>query len=213
MKKIIFLTIAPICMYCLMLSCKKKSDSTPTSTTSSTSSTPLSINSPYQASFTLDGTKISYVFGTANFDTNYGAGGSIGTSGSPTNRYFTASVGETSGIGLTITKGTLVVATGGYPSNTAFSTFFPVGTVPFAPAATTPNGIVVSYWDGTTKWSTDLGTADQTGSNFKIEASSFNAGVDYTAKTYLTFNCKLYDGSGNMKTLTNGVLIGNFANL
>jgi len=213
MKKTTFLLIGLIVSVFSIVSCKKKDDPAPAPTTPTTTA-PTSINSTRQATFKLDGTKVSYVFGNANFDMSYGAGGGIGSGGSPTTRYFDASIGNVSGVGITITKGTLVVAAGGYPSDAEFATFFPVGTVAYSPALSNPNGIEISYWDGTTQWKSNFGTADQTGSAFSIVDRKFTTmGGDYTVKTYLTFNCKLYDGSGNVKTLTDGVFIGDFANL
>jgi hypothetical protein len=199
-----------------LMSCKKDKESDPTPTPTPTPTpAPLSISSSYRATYTLNGTAISNIQGDASFNMSYGAGGDIGSGGSPSSRYFDSWVTNSSDIGLGITKGTLNVPAGGYPTNAAFGTFFPAGAVSYSPVGTVnPNGIVVSYWDGTTQWATNLGTGDQTGSAFSIVASQNVSGAsDYTMKVYATFNCKLYDENGNVKTLTSGVFIGDFANL
>jgi hypothetical protein len=87
-----------------------------------------------------------------------------------------------------------------------FIAMFPAGVFAYSPGST--NGVVVEYFDGTTTWSSELGTANQTGSSFKIEAVQQETGVpSFTLKLYITFNCNLYDGSGASKTVTNGALV------
>ncbi|OFY86645.1 MAG: hypothetical protein A3F72_09780 [Bacteroidetes bacterium RIFCSPLOWO2_12_FULL_35_15] len=215
MTKTTFISIIFISAVLSTMSCKKKDDPAPAASGPTTPAT-LTINSSYQASFSLDGTAISYIQSNPDFSLSYGAGGSIGSGGSPTNREFNASAGlQSTNAAITITKGTLTVVAGGYPSNSEFLAFFPAGAVGYAPATSgSHNGIVVSYWDGTTNWTSDNGTADQTGSVFNFVATKNVANPqDYDVKFYATFNCKLYDGAGNMKTLTNGNFIGDFANI
>ncbi|MBK6627525.1 MAG: hypothetical protein IPJ87_11080 [Flavobacteriales bacterium] len=72
------------------------------------------------------------------------------------------------------------------------------------------DGVRVEWTDALgVKWSTDRGTADQTGSNFSINERTSTGdpfGPRFTFK--VTFNCKLYDGAGNSKLVTNGALHG-----
>jgi hypothetical protein len=217
MKKQPLLIILLMAGLLSVTSCKKDKDKEPTPTPMPTPTpTALTINSSYRATYSLDGTAVSNVYGDAGFNMSYGAGGGISSDGiNPSTRYFDGSVTDANDKGITITKGTLSVASGGYPSDTAFRAFFPAGSYSYSPAgAVNPAGIVVGYYDGTTFWTTDKGTANQTGSAFSIVASQNVTGrSDYTMKVYATFNCKLYDGNGNVKTLTSGVFIGDFANL
>lgn len=72
------------------------------------------------------------------------------------------------------------------------------------------DGVRVEWTDPLgVKWSTDRGTADQTGSAFSINERNGTGnpfGPRYTFK--VTFNCRLYDGAGNSKLVTNGALHG-----
>lgn len=72
------------------------------------------------------------------------------------------------------------------------------------------DGVRVEWTDPLgTKWSTDRGTADQTGSNFSINENMSTGdpvGPRFTFK--VIFNCRLYDDAGNSKLVTNGALHG-----
>jgi len=61
-------------------------------------------------------------------------------------------------------------------------------------------------------WASYLGAGSQSGSTFKITSVIDNSDVNtsYTFHKIVTyeFTCKLYDGKGNTKTLTNGKLRG-----
>lgn len=99
-----------------------------------------------------------------------------------------------------------------------FVNFFATGTHPYTPDSynsgftTTSHGIEVFYTDANdVDWSTAFGTADQTGSNFSINQNLFYRYLgDKYIKVKCTFNCKLYDGNGAMKTITDGTVIMDF---
>jgi hypothetical protein len=56
-------------------------------------------------------------------------------------------------------------------------------------------------------WSTDAGTADQTGSNFTLTYTKDETDAGHDAEFFKAhINCKLYDGLGNVITVTNGIL-------
>lgn len=70
-------------------------------------------------------------------------------------------------------------------------------------------GVVISYIDADGKfWSTDMGSADQAGSMFKITSVTKNTDPQTSpfSKQIITaeFSCKLYDKSGNSKVVSNG---------
>lgn len=209
MKKI---TVPFIIATCLLgvISCKKDSNTPVTPITPPSSST-LSINSDYQAKYTLNGTAISDVNGGSDFNMYNTVDGSTNPVGfGPSTFIYSCGIGKASNdVGIDIEKGTITLVNGGSPpSDSAFLALFPVGTATFSAGAA--NGVVISYWDGTTSWRSDLGTADQTGSVFKIVDRKTVASSYYAVKVYATFNCKLYDGAGNSKTITNGSFIGDF---
>jgi hypothetical protein len=87
---------------------------------------------------------------------------------------------------------------------------FTLGNYGYGVSNTSPstvNGATVDYVDADGKsWSTQDGS--QTGSTFTITELSDND--DFTAVKLFkaTFNCKLYDGSGNSVELKNGVIKG-----
>jgi hypothetical protein len=67
------------------------------------------------------------------------------------------------------------------------------------------NGGVVHYIVNGVNWASDKGVATQTGSTFTITEFSDNNTDFYSEKIVAgTFSCKLYDGNGGTKTLTNG---------
>lgn len=75
-------------------------------------------------------------------------------------------------------------------------------------------GVYVSYLVNDVLWSSDLGSGDQTGSSFTITEFIDN-NTDYTSEKIVaaTFSCKLYDGNGNSKTVTNGKYRGRVIDL
>jgi hypothetical protein len=194
------------------VSCKKD-DPVTSPTTTPTTPASLSISSPYQVNFTLDGTAMDYNIGTTTgFDMVNSANNSVQPIGGGTSTFiYGSSIGNgTAYVGFM--KGTFSLPGGGLMSDSEFLSMFPAATVAYSPASA--NGVVVSYFDGSTLWSSDLGTADQTGSAFKIEANQvLTGGSYYTVKLYITFNCKVYDGSGGSKTITNGSFIINVAKI
>lgn len=113
--------------------------------------------------------------------------------------------------GMGVTKGTLH----GYITATDddFKNFFAPGDYPFSVGA--ENGVVIGWLDESgTEWDSDKGTADQTGSSFKIVSQSVAQTV---INLYLTvrvqFNCKLYDDSGHVRTVTNATFVGAFGKI
>jgi hypothetical protein len=215
MKKFSFIIAILITGLLGVSSCKKEKEPEPAPAPTPAPTPATSINSSYRSTYTMDGTDVSLVYGSSNFSMSYGAGGDIGSGGSASHRYYDATIADQNDKGITITKGTMDIPAGGYGTEAQFAAFFPAGTYSYSPAgAMNPDGIVVSYWDGTTNWRSDNGTGNQSGSVFTMVASQVVTGTsDYTVKFYATYNCKVYDDGGNVKTITNGVFIGDFAKL
>jgi hypothetical protein len=74
------------------------------------------------------------------------------------------------------------------------------------------NGMGVTWYDENgKKWESDPST-NQTGRSIAIvSVADYQATPIYRIKVMVTFNCILYDGLGNQKTLTNGKLYGLFS--
>lgn len=71
------------------------------------------------------------------------------------------------------------------------------------------DGAVVFFYDTNgIEWSTGLGSADQTGSTFNVTEYIDDVNGIFHKVIKATFSCKLYDGSGNSKTLTDGTFRG-----
>lgn len=91
-------------------------------------------------------------------------------------------------------------------NNTEFITFFNLGDYSYSSDVSVTDGVNITWYDQSgTAWRTDNPPADQTGSTFKIvQVAPVTPSTIYTITTTFSFNCKLYDQGGNVKTLTNG---------
>lgn len=208
MKNII---IVAAVLITLIFGCKKK-ESTPEpdpapSTTGSSTTGGITINSVPQATFVLDGVSKSYI---TNNTTIY-SGSSNGSSGGDNFVYGSGLDDGNSITYISIDKGTLVTGGTGNPTDAVFKAFFSTGSKSYSPNAV--NGIEIAMSDANgVSWSTSLGS--QAGSTFNIDQNqdSPDAIGNYYLKVKATFSCKLYDASGNVKVLTNGVYVGEFGN-
>jgi hypothetical protein len=219
MKKIIILS--SLCLAVVFSpSCKKKKkteEPAPATTTTGATPTPtaISVSSTPQVKFDVDGTTKSYIADGGDYNSDRGSSLSIGTP--------TSSGSWSSGISkispykdiVDIEKGTLTYSATGHPDNTMFKNYFAVGSYSYSPAGLSIiSGMTFAFWDDSNvKWSTELGTGVQTGSAFTIVEIAEENITDYDIKVYATFNCKVYDGNGNSKTITNGKYVGSFGNI
>lgn len=209
MKKILFMLF----LSGIVLSSCKKEEPTPTTETETPDPTPAPVTASSSPQFTgkIDGASVSYV---SSYYVDWESGGTVAAVPDPS--YFEYGFGVIDANFepvISIKKGTLTVPTSGYPTNDQFGAFFPLGDCNYD--ATLQNGVEVFMVDnlGVT-WSTKNGSADQTGSTFKIlerVAGEFNG--DFLVKVKVSVSCKLYDNSGNVKTLTEGIIVGSFANI
>ncbi len=104
-------------------------------------------------------------------------------------------------------------------SNADFKAFFAPGDYPYTPGGSFDNGdgVNVSWRDKNgNDWDSNAGSADQTGSTFKIISVDdvFDAVGNYYIRVKMQFNCKLYQhDTGEMKELTNGEMVGLFGKI
>jgi len=187
-------------------SCKKDDtdDTTTPTTTPTANENDLSIP---KFTATIDGTNISFIEGTNDFEGICGTNKNIGDSATIIYDYAIGNSAYTSA--AEIIKGTLVSHSGSVASTTLFNSFFTTGTCNFSDNAA--NGIEIKWKSSPTEVWTTTGTS-QTGSSFSFAIVSYTdvLGSHY-AQFKATFNCKLICGS-TVKTLTNGVFIGAFEN-
>lgn len=188
-------------------SCKKDDTDDNTTTTTTTPTTNENDLSIPKFTATIDGTNISYIEGTNDFEGICGTDKNIGDSATIIYSYEIWNNANNSSAG--ITKGTLVSHSGSVASTTLFNSFITTGTCSFSDNAA--NGIEIKWRSSPTDVWTTTGTS-QTGSSFSFAIVSYTdvLGSHY-AQFKATFNCKLTNGS-TVKTLTNGVFIGAFEN-
>lgn len=187
-----------------LFSCKKEEPINP----STNNAGGTSITSTRYVSFTLNGSTKTFENGLA------GTTNSVEEMGSGTVSNYVMVNGGTflntsaqEKISIHLIKGFTSVPTAQQKEN-----MFSVGIFGYGKEYSNPlvEGGLVWYIDANgTEWRTDNGTANQTGSSFEIKSITTTNGADaYSGKKIMEveFNCKLYDGSGNSKTLTNGLI-------
>jgi hypothetical protein len=193
--------------------CSKDDNDSATNSTGGTGASTINIDSPWQYSAKIDGTSYSKIIGTT-------VGGAYSTSSQ------TAIPPDSSNAayGSTLMDASLTDLyfdmtrnghhfLGSSAENTEFLDFFTAGNYNYTTEEI--NGVSISWRDETTGtiWTTYNGSADQTGSAFVIEqVKVLSSQFEYTIKVLAHFNCKLYDGSGNSKTVTEGKFVGQFSN-
>jgi hypothetical protein len=209
MKRRFILMVAAVSLLGVGFSgCSKDDDDNNTSNPTTPS---VTVNSSPQATFKVDGVAVSIVDGVNN------------VTGVFSNQSFLATFPDSSetvfGYGLSRDNGStfenlLDVEKGTYRFTTSdsatFSAFFPEQSYTYSAVA--ENGIRIVYYDAAgNPWSTDAGTANQTGSTFTIQDTKF---TELLGDKYMfvkaTFNCKVYDGSGASKVITDGVGVFHF---
>jgi hypothetical protein len=191
------------CLLCTLIyfSCAKQGvTSSHAGSNSDTTGNPAS-DSTYYYSFTLD--SISY---TQSFDVN---GYSIGT--------FAGNQGNTGSVilapGEGIFSGPSILDTtsfdeviGNIPSGVTLQAFYDSLRPRALQYTKGDSGGVIIAWDDphNVLWKSNMGTADQTGSNFIITSTSYSNSDSVIINVSASFNCNLYDNAGDMKTITNG---------
>ncbi|HEY9262941.1 hypothetical protein [Chitinophaga sp.] len=101
-------------------------------------------------------------------------------------------------------------------SDKDFTDFFTPGNYSYVKDFYGAKGVSIDWLDPQgEQWSTQAGSADQTGSTFTIisavDAMAFNG---YYLKTKMQFKCKLYNvNTGAMKEVTNGEMVGTFGKI
>lgn len=205
MRKIYFLTIGCILSAALWISCSKKSSSAP-APAATTGTTGISANSIY-ASGNIDGVSFSYIDGKNSVvqGTSYGStGDGHGQTLSQYYGYLQDTV--TKQYLFKIGKGTLV--TTGSAGDEDVNPFFATGSYPYSSytGKDSLNGICIKYYDAQhNEWASNNAPAKQDGSNFTI-ISKETQQFGYYLKISATFNCKVYNATGQSKTITNGKL-------
>jgi PKD repeat protein len=145
----------------------------------------------------IDGDNVGVPSSNGNVKITYGT--KIGYLRQPIKNYFSIRIGQLEHPALSM------------PNDTAFTSLIKVGSYNYSVGAT--NGVLLSYFDANgVKWSTDLGSADQTGSFFYINSTELIRFTpeDYGLKYKAVINAKLYNSNGNMMQLTGGYMVGAF---
>lgn len=215
MKTVYLMLIAALCL----TACSKKDDdsSTPNNSSQNTNTgggNNITINSNPQVWMKIDGNVYSKVVdGVNSISSGVGADKQVATLPDTSSAIYGSFLYDDNSMNtyFAIDKGKLIFF-GSFADTTTFKNYFSAGTYTYSSGAL--NGVVISYYDSNNVlWSTDQGSGDQGGSAFTITDRKINSVFDYTATVRVTFNCKVYNSSGQSKTLTEGVYIGGFANI
>ncbi|MDP2386746.1 MAG: hypothetical protein Q8M29_10275 [Bacteroidota bacterium] len=181
-------------------------------TTSGTTTGGLSASTPLQVTYTLDGTNYTYTDGS-NFEMAANGSAISFTGSTGTANYKAYFVNNLSGnIHFYLEKGSLIFnGTSGIAPNSNFDSFFPNGSVPYG--SITGNGLDLFVDVGGFVFRSENGS--QAGSTFAItDTLTQNISGTHYVKFKATFACKVYDSNGqNMKTITNGLVVGRFKNM
>ena len=217
MKK--FLTCFAAADFLFVSACKKKDTSNNNSSSGGGGGNPppptgLSITTPCTVSATIGGSPFSFTEDGATYQVAVGSSGNVNTPPTPTDKIYSCDYynDATSQSIFSIQKGTLSFL-GNIADSATFTAFFPKTSYNYSTNAA--NGIDISWWDaGNVQWSTGFGAATQTGSTFTVTEMISKKVLGYQdVKIKGTFNCTLYDGSGNSKTVTNGNFVAVFESL
>jgi hypothetical protein len=94
---------------------------------------------------------------------------------------------------------------GGFPDHDEAYNSYSTGGNSFGNESAQTTGFIIEYKDASgTYWTSDKGTADQTGSAITVNSKTAYNSLSLAYIIDGTFNCKIYDGNGNSRTLTNG---------
>lgn len=95
----------------------------------------------------------------------------------------------------------------GLSTKQVYYDLFSVGTHPYAENG--DNGVIIYYSDDQgTLYSSDWGSANQSGSSFEITEVIDDVWLgDPALRVLAEFNCKVYDSQGNAKTIIEGTLL------
>lgn len=206
MKKKLFPLMLLIIATVVVPSCKKKNNDPAPNPTPQTNGGPA-ITSSFYFQAKIDGNWITLQDGVNGFASGT-MGGNYGTS---VNQEEQAALITNYGLGqfacffiLKTFPGTVTGAD--------YESMFSVNSYNYGINKDLPNGIDgagIAYTDASgIDWRSDYGTANQTGSTFNIVEHIVNTDGYSHKISKATFSCKLYDGNGNSKTVTNGVLRG-----
>lgn len=167
--------------------------------------------SAFYFSAKIDGKDVLLQDGVDGFGSGAGAGSSSGGA----NGYVTEQSGVITNMSLSKQSGIMIykklpqeptqcseIENIFYPGVYAYS--LPVSG---QPDAYTDGAVIMHVDDNGVFWSSQEGT-DQTGSTFQIVEHIANLDGWSKRISKATFSCKLYDGNGNMKVLTNGEFRG-----
>lgn len=192
---------------------KSDDDSSSSSNGGGGGSTTITIDSQWQYSINVDGTTYAKTENGTSVQGVFSNSGSIvAMPDTSINNYGSVLYNPTTTISYIEVTRNGHHYVGGTADDPLFLQYFAQGSYQYT--AENINGFSVRWFDDSgTMWGTDLGSGNQAGSAIAIDAvKDVTTFGDYTLKVLIHFNCKLYDGGGNSKTLTDGKYVGEFSN-
>lgn len=201
---------------CLLLiagSCSKNDDDDDSGGSGGTTNTTINIDSPWQYTMKVDGTTDAKVENGTTVSGVWSNNTSLATwPDSTINNYNSALYNPANGSTYFEVYRNGHKYVGATAADSVFLHYFDAGS--YAYSMEDFNGVSIRWMDSNGDvWATDFGTADQTGSAFVIDQVKVMTGYsDYTVKVLSHFNCKLYNGLGQSKTVTDGKYVSLFQN-
>lgn len=167
----------------------------------------ITLSGPSQFYGKIDGTAYQYKDGLSGYDSGANALKTVEAAPDSSSAIYQSYIFATSSgdVRFEVNIGTLKFI-GLIPGFSVFSGFFETGMVPFSNSGI--HGVEVIWRDDNgNAWSTSYGA--QGGSVFEISELQIESP---SVKVKALISCKLYNSSGDSKTLDNGIFVGNFTN-
>ena len=193
--------------------CKKNDDDDSSSNGGGSSTGGITIDSPWQYTISVDGTTFAKTENDAEVDGVWSNSTDLNLPpDSTTNNYNAALYNSVTGATYFEIYRNGHRYLGATAEDSEFLHYFDAGTYPYS--VENVNGVSIRWVDSNGDvWGSDMGTGDQTGSQFTIDqVKEVTGGGYYTIKVLTHFNCKLYNGLGQSKTLTSGKYVCKFQN-
>ena len=195
----------------LMPSCKKKNEPAPAPapTTPAPPTGGPTITSSFYFQAKIDGTWVTLQEGGYVGSGAGSAGGTVSTGVQEEQGVVISDILNSTGASFFILKTFATWPTGPEVESMFSIKSYSYGKTPNATNVDGIDGVGITYTDANgVDWRSDEGVGTQTGSTFSITEHIVNTDGFSHKISKATFSCKLYDSSGNVKTLTNGVLRG-----
>ncbi len=176
----------------------------------------ITINSPEQVYFKLDGIPYHFVIGQAEYQELWGASRNNGVDSSFAESYSSAISDQENSKGVGVGIGSLWYTGGVLPSSAEFESLFQVGNYSYTEDALWGASVDILIGKSSEYFATYQGTMLQdSNSRFRItHVQPYTQLGTRNVKVRIEFSCKVYSSvDGSVKTITDGVYVASFSNI